>query len=60
MKSKTKLDPKVIQQFLIDHTEKFVLGLVAAVFLLFTYQSVTLSGYAKKPDELQDGHPGRH
>ncbi len=53
MKSKTKFDPKVIQQFFIDHTEKFVFGLVAAVFLFFAYQSVTLSGYAKKPDELQ-------
>jgi len=54
MKSKTKFDPKVIQQFFIDHTEKFVLGLVAALFLFFAYQSyeITGSGYVKKPEEL--------
>ena len=39
MKSKTKFDPKVLQQFFIDHTEKFVLGLVAVLFLFFAYQS---------------------
>ena len=32
-----KFDPKVIQQFLIDHTEKFVIGLVALLFLYFAY-----------------------
>ena len=53
MKSKTKFDPKVIQQFFIDHTEKFVIGLVAALFLFFTYQSFTLKGYEKKATELQ-------
>ena len=56
MKSKTKFDPQVIQQFFIDHAEKFVMGLVAALFLFFTYQSVTLTvyeKYTKKPDELK-------
>ena len=54
MKSKTKFDPKVIQQFFIDHTEKFVMGLVAALFLFFAYQSfVTVRGYEKKPEELK-------
>jgi hypothetical protein len=53
MKSKTKLDPKVIQQYLIDHTEKFVVGLVAALFLLFAYDSFALNGYTKKPEELK-------
>ena len=55
MKSKTKFDPKLIQQFFIDHTEKFVLGLVALFFVLFAYQSFLTvgSGYQKKPEELQ-------
>ncbi|MEI8373413.1 MAG: hypothetical protein WCJ35_11350 [Planctomycetota bacterium] len=53
MKSKTKFDPKVIQQFFIDHTEKIVVGLVAALFLFFAYQSVMLTGYAGKPEELK-------
>ncbi len=53
MKSKKKFDPQVLQQFFIDHAEKFVVGLVAVVFLFFTYQAVTLKGYATKPDELQ-------
>jgi hypothetical protein len=53
MKSKTKFDPKVIQQFFIDHTEKFVIGLVAALFLYFTYQSFTLKRYEKEAKDLQ-------
>ena len=55
MKSKKKFDPKVIQQFFIDHTEKIVIGLVAALFLYFAYSSVELNanGYAKKPDDLK-------
>ena len=55
MKSKTKFDPQVIQQFFIDHTEKFVVGLVAALFLYFAWQSyVTVgSGYPKQPAILK-------
>ena len=55
MKSKTKFDPQVIQQFFVDHTEKFVIGLVAALFLFFVYQSYATvqNGYPKKPDELK-------
>ena len=51
MKSKTKFDPKVIQQFAVDHTEKFVIGLVAALFLFFAYKSFVLvgNGYGKNP-----------
>ena len=41
MKAKKKFDPKVIQQFIIDHTEKFVIGLVGLLFFYFTYNSVT-------------------
>jgi hypothetical protein len=56
MKSKTKFDPKVIQQYLIDHTEKFVMGLIALAFLFFAYRSFVLagSGYQKKPKDLAD------
>ncbi len=56
MKSKTKFDPQVIQQFFIDHTEKFVLGLVAVLFVFFAYQSFTLTFYQKydkTPDMLK-------
>ena len=56
MKSKKKFDPKVIQQFFIDHTEKIVIGLVAALFLFFAYTSITLNavdGYSKKPEDLK-------
>ena len=53
MKSKAKFDPQVIQQFFIDHTEKFVIGLVAALFVFFTYQAVTLDKYKKSPEELK-------
>ena len=52
MKSKTKFDPKVIQQFFIDHTEKFVVGLIAALFLFFAYQLLHAgNGYEKKPED---------
>jgi hypothetical protein len=53
MKSKKKFDPKVIQQYLIDHTEKFVVGLVAALFLYFSYQSFLLPRYDKTTDILK-------
>ncbi|MGO9108789.1 MAG: hypothetical protein ACLP9L_06110 [Thermoguttaceae bacterium] len=53
MKSKKKFDPKVIQQFFIDHTEKLVIGLVAVLFLFFAYTSVTLPGYSNKPDDFK-------
>jgi hypothetical protein len=53
MKSKKKFDPKVFQQFFIDHTEKLVLGLVAALFLYFAYSSVTIDKYAKTPEDLK-------
>ncbi len=54
MKAKKKFDPKVIQQFIIDHTEKFVIGLVGLLFLYFTYNSVTqLPPYDQKPGKLE-------
>jgi hypothetical protein len=53
MKAKKKFDPKVIQQFLIDHTEKFVVGLVAAVFLFFAFQSFVLPRYDKTTETLK-------
>ena len=53
MKSKTKFDPKVLQQFFIDHTEKFVLGLVAVLFAFFVYASCTLPAYKRNPEELK-------
>jgi hypothetical protein len=53
MKSKSKFDPKVIQQFFMDHTEKLVIGLVATLFLFFVYQSTLLDHYKKTPEELQ-------
>ncbi len=57
MKAKKKFDPKVIQQFIIDHTEKFVIGLVGLLFLYFTYNSVTqLPPYDQKPGKLESGH----
>ena len=59
MKSKTKFDPKVIQQFFIDHTEKFVIGLVAALFLFFAYQSFTLEWIREEAGRTQDGHGRR-
>jgi hypothetical protein len=53
MKSKAKFDPKVIQQFFVDHTEKLVIGLVAALFLYFIYQSTLLDHYKESPEKLQ-------
>ena len=54
MKAKKKFDPKVIQQFFIDHTEKFVIGLVGLLFLYFTYDSVTqLPPYNERPEKLK-------
>jgi hypothetical protein len=53
MKAKKKFDPKIIQQFVIDHTEKFVIGVAAALFLYFTYNSLTsLPPYKEKPETL--------
>ena len=58
MKSKKKFDPKVIQQFFIDHTEKFVIGLVAAFVSLLHLQlgHCSSTAYDKKPEELESGH----
>ncbi len=55
MKAKTKFDPKVVQQFVIEHTEKFVMGLVAVLFLFFAYRSYVVvgNGYQRKPEELK-------
>ena len=53
MKAKAKFDPKIIQQFFIDHTEKIVAGLVAVLFVYFAYQSFMLKGYEEKPEKLQ-------
>ncbi len=56
MKTKKKFDPKVIQQFFIDHTEKLVIGLVALLFIYFAYNSIELNtadAYTKKPDDLK-------
>jgi len=57
-KSKTKFDPKVVQQFFIEHTEKFVIGLVALLFVFFSYQSFLIvgSGYTKRPDALSSAN----
>ena len=52
MKAKKKFDPKVIQQFFIEHTEKIVVGLVAVLFVYFAYKSATLQGFATKPPDL--------
>ena len=61
MKAKKKFDPKVMQQFFVDHTEKIVVGLVAVLFLYFAYTSATLQGYDKKPPDLteRDGSRSR-
>ena len=56
MKSKTKFDPKVIQQFFIEHVEKFVIGLVGTLFVFFAYRSFLLTqyeAYDKKPEVLK-------
>jgi hypothetical protein len=53
MKAKKKFDPKLAQQFMIDHTEKFVVGLVAALLLFFAYQSVALPHYDKTTERLK-------
>ena len=54
MKAKAKFDPKAIQRFFIDHTEKLVIGLVAVLFLFFAYSSFTLEGYKEKPEKLKE------
>ncbi len=55
MKAKTKFDPQIIQQFFVDHTEKIVMGLVAALFLFFAWQSFETLGnrYRNTPDQLK-------
>jgi hypothetical protein len=57
MKSKRKLDLKVIKQFFIEHTEKIVIALVGLLFLYFTYSAVMLQAnesYKKDPKNLTD------
>jgi hypothetical protein len=54
MKSKKKFDPKLIQQFFLDHTEKFVMGLVALLFVYFIYSSYQLDPYRKSPSNLEE------
>ena len=54
MKSKGKIDSKAIQQLLIDHAEKFVIGAVSVLFLLLAWKTVALEGYKSQPKDLQE------
>jgi len=54
MKLKVKLDPKAIQEFLLQNVEKIVLGIVGLIFLSMAYSAIAKSGrYRSTPEQLQ-------
>lgn len=57
MKMKFKLDGPTIQEFLFNHVEKIVLGVVALMLALFVYMGTQLEGMTGEitsPDKLLD------
>lgn len=52
MKLKLSLDKDSLQQFFLDHVEKIVVGLAAALGLFLVYSAVGRSGFDKTPKDL--------
>jgi hypothetical protein len=57
VKLQLKFDKKSIQQFFVDHSEKIVLGVVAACFLFVAYQALTRKGFRVQGQSPQDSKP---
>lgn len=52
MKLKISLDSRSIKQFLIDHVEKILFGIVVVLFLLFVYKAVARNKLDWQPQDL--------
>jgi hypothetical protein len=51
-KPKLRLDKATIQEFLLQHVEKIVFGLLALVFLYFVWSATRVSFYPRTPTQL--------
>jgi hypothetical protein len=53
MKLQFRLDKAALQEFALQHVEKIVLGVVAALFLFMAYSALQVKRFSKTPEDLK-------